>query len=78
MKQREKVRRGEWLWKEVQRTRKKRSPVQSLCPVQPRPSLTTVRLKVPANDKWLQALSHRCQRAVSDVRSNDFSQYYLN
>ena len=31
------------MWKEVQRTRKKRSPVQSLCRVQSRQSLTTVR-----------------------------------
>ena len=36
MKQRKKVRRGEWMWKEVQRTRKKQSPVHSLCLVQSR------------------------------------------
>ena len=34
------------MWKEVQRTRKKISPVLSLCRVQSRPSLTTVRLEV--------------------------------
>ena len=33
------------MWKEVQWTRKKRSPVQSLCRVQSRPYLTTVRLE---------------------------------
>ena len=37
---------GEWMWKEVQRTRKKRSLVGSLCLVQSRQSLTTVRLTV--------------------------------
>ena len=50
IKQRKKVRRGEWLWKEVHWTQKK-SPVQSLCQVQSRQSLTTVRLKVP-NVVW--------------------------
>ena len=38
------------MWKEVQRTRKKRNPVQSLCRVQSRPSLTTVRHEVRGCD----------------------------